>query len=91
MVMGTMKDSRETIPMVIKMETMAVTMEVTDTTMEIMANTATIQGTCPISPASSVRRPDTLPMTVRRISLLMPPNLIHSRRDKRTTCMWRKW
>jgi hypothetical protein len=90
-VIGTTEDSRETIQIVITMETMVATMVVLDTTMETTVITVIIQGTCPISPASSVRRPDTLRMTVRRISLLMPPNPIHSRKDKRTTCMWRKW
>jgi hypothetical protein len=86
MVIGTMKDSRETIPIVTPMVTMVITMET-------MASTIPIQGTigtCPTSHATSVRRLGTLPKDAPRTSLRRLPNLIQSRRDRRTTCMWRK-
>jgi hypothetical protein len=76
---SSMEDSGETILMVITMETMAST----------VTNQKTGE-TCPLSHATSVRRRDTFPITVRRISRLKPPNPIPSRRDRRTTSMWRK-
>jgi hypothetical protein len=83
MVTSSMEDPGEIIPMGTTVETMAVTMG-------IMANTDTIQETCPLSHATSVRSLDTILLTVRRISLLKLPNPIPSRRDRRTTSTWRK-
>jgi hypothetical protein len=82
MVTSSMEDPGEIIPMGITVEKMAVTMGVTHTPMEIMASTDTIQKTCPILPATSVRRLGTFPLIARRISPLKLPKQIHSRRDR---------
>jgi hypothetical protein len=92
-VISPMEDSRETIPMVITMETMVDTMGVMGTTMETTANTVTTQGTigtCPTSHASSVGRQDTMLISAQRKILMKLPKPTHSRRDRQTTSMWRK-
>jgi hypothetical protein len=85
MVTSSMEDPVEIIQMGITVETMPVTMGVTHTPMEIMASTDTIQETCPLSPATSVRSLDTIPLNVQRISLLIPPNQFISTTIKRET------
>jgi FlaG/FlaF family flagellin (archaellin) len=82
MATSTMEDSEETTPMAIIMVITMGTMDITMGEMDIAVSTQMSRRISPTSPATSARRMGTIPTTAQRISQMMQPSPIHSRRGK---------
>jgi hypothetical protein len=76
MATGTMEDSRETTPMA------TITMVITMGEMDIAVSTPMLRRISPTSPATSARIMGIIPPTTQKISQMMQPSPIHSKRDR---------